>query len=183
MATTASVWEEIRTAALAQRREGETPEQAIDRYLNSAEGQAAYQRYRAAPPPAPTAPEPPLPDVRRGCETAALGWIEQAAGHIQAREPGLSDEQAFVRAVEVDPQLYADYLVAKRCDAALNRLPPSRRVAPPVALPTRPAPAARRPVLSPAAPTPPARVCGACARVCEALGQPLRATPGCPACG
>jgi hypothetical protein len=145
-----TLYEQMRAAAIREARPGETPEQALVRYLDTPAGREQYAAYREAPPAPPSPPPAPLPAVETACQRSVLRDIDAAAARLQRAHPELTFEQAYARAVEAEPQLYQDYLAAKRADERLAALPPPPRVA------AREPAAAPAPAPRPAAATVPA---------------------------
>jgi hypothetical protein len=142
-----TIYAQMQAAAAREAQPGESPEQALARWLRTPEGQDQYTAYRNAPAAPATPPPPPLPDVSTACQRSVLKALDAAAECLRRAHPELSPEQAIARAVEVEPQLYADYLAARKADARLARMDLTPRVAP---RPAAPAPAPR-----PLAATPP----------------------------
>ena len=112
-------WKAIQQAANAQRRPGETDEQAVARFVEMPTGARMYDGYQRAPA-ATAAQVAPSPVGGPGpAERAAYARIRTKAAELRASQPRLTEAQAIAQVAETQPDLYEDYLSAKETDQAM----------------------------------------------------------------
>ncbi len=109
-----AVWSDLRAAAFAVRRPGQSDEQAVDAFLMTERGQKMYGEYRRAP-----AAERQTPSVS-GLETAPTGSAAVFAQHrgmaLQARREGETEEAAISRFYDEQPAAYAAYQLVRAAE-------------------------------------------------------------------
>lgn len=100
-------WRQIETCAASIQRTGETKEQAVGRFLATEQGWRLYASYRVAPDAEDASPASAA--VVAVPRSNAEAKLQAKADEIKASEPNMTDAQAYAKAIERNPQLYAEH--------------------------------------------------------------------------